>query len=70
MTRMIVRSKTGADGVLHLNLPLGPSEASREVQVTVESVPAIVKQDEWERRVLATAGSIPDPSFRRYEQGE
>ena len=39
MTRITVKSKVGSDGVLHLNLPVGMTEADKEVQVTVESVP-------------------------------
>lgn len=38
MERIIVRSKIGSDGILHLRLPVGPGEADKDVQVTVEPV--------------------------------
>lgn len=38
MNRMVVRSKVGSDGVLHLDLPLGPREANKDVQIVVEAV--------------------------------
>lgn len=38
MTRTVIRSKLGKDGVLHLDVPFGVSEASRDVEVTVEPV--------------------------------
>ena len=40
MNRMVVSSKVGSDGILHLDLPLGADQANREVQVTVEPVAA------------------------------
>jgi hypothetical protein len=39
MTPIIVKSRVGSDGVLHLDLPVGPSHADKEVQVTVEPAP-------------------------------
>jgi hypothetical protein len=39
MTRMVLKSRVGADGVLQLNIPVGAGEANREVQVTIESEP-------------------------------
>lgn len=38
MTPTTVTSRVGADGILSVVLPLGPSEANREVRVTVERV--------------------------------
>jgi hypothetical protein len=40
MIRIVVKSKVGSDGVLHLDLPVGPAEANKDVQVTVEPAPA------------------------------
>jgi hypothetical protein len=37
MTRIIVKSRVGSDGILHLDLPVGQAEADKEVQVTVET---------------------------------
>ena len=72
MNRMVVKSRVGSDGVLHLALPVGPEEADKEVQVTVESITPKkeMSQEEWEAWVEATAGSIPDPTFFRHPQGE
>lgn len=69
MTRMTIQSKIGPDGVLHLDVPVSVAAANQEVQVTIEPVPAMT-QEEWRRRVLASAGSIPDPTFMRHEQGQ
>jgi len=70
MNRMVVKSTVSSDGVLHLALPLGIEEANREVQVTVESaLPSPVSQEDWRRRILATAGKWQG-EFERPEQGE
>lgn len=64
------RSRVGPDGVLHLDVPLGPADAGREVIVTIQPVPPPMTTDEWQRFVAETAGSVDDPLFRRHEQGE
>ena len=71
MDRMVLKSRVGADGVLHVSVPVGHADANREVQVTIE--PAAAKpmtQEEWREFILATAGSVTDPTFLRHEQGE
>ena len=70
MSRIIVKSKVGSDGVLQFTLPLGPGEANQEVNVTIEPAVATISPEEWKRRILATAGSIPDPTFIRHDQGD
>ena len=71
MNRMTVFSRVGADGVLHISLPVGKADADREVQVTVDPVvPTPMTQEEWRDFVLSTAASVTDPSFVRHEQGE
>jgi hypothetical protein len=71
MTRIVVTSKVGPDGVLHLTLPLEAADANREVQITVEPVGSpTMSQEEWRQFILRMGGSIPDPTFRRHEQGE
>lgn len=71
MTRMVVHSRIGADGVLNLVIPIGKADADKEVQVTIDlpSKPTMT-QEEWRGFVLSTAGSITDPTFVRPEQGE
>jgi hypothetical protein len=72
MNRMVVKSKVGSDGVLHLALPVGVEEADKEVQITVEPLnpKKEMTQEEWEAWVDSTAGSITDPTFIRHPQGE
>ena len=36
MSRIIVHSQVGPDGVLHLTVPVGSASADREVEVTIE----------------------------------
>jgi hypothetical protein len=72
MNRMVVKSRVGSDGVLHLALPVGMEEADKEVQVTVEltTPKKEMTQEEWEAWVDSMAGSITDPTFIRHPQGE
>jgi hypothetical protein len=71
MNRIIVKSRIGADGTLHVTVPISAADANREVQVTIDPVgPPLMTQEEWRSFILATAGSITDPSFVRHEQGE
>jgi len=75
MTPIQLRSRVGADGVLTLNVPVGISEANREVRITVEAVePSSAKPalsgEQWKQFIEETAGSITDPTFKRPEQGE
>jgi len=70
MRRMIVKSTVSDDGFLRLAIPIGRDEARNEVQVTVESIGAAMSAEEWRAFILATAGSITDPSFERPPQGE
>jgi hypothetical protein len=71
MNRMVLHSRVGADGVLHITVPMDKGDAGREVQVTIDPVgPPPMMQEEWRNFVLSTAGSITDPSFVRHEQGQ
>lgn len=70
MNRIVITSKVGSDGVLHLDLPVGQAEADREVQVTVESVqPPSMTQEEWRAFILSTAGTWQG-EFERPPQGD
>lgn len=73
MRNIKVRSHIGADGILHLDIPVGVHDADLEVTVTVQPVehqPAKTPEelgypsDFFER----TAGAIPD--LERPPQGE
>ena len=73
MHRLVVQSRVGSDGVLHIDIPLGKEVADQEGEVTIDPVQRVASsmtQDEWRRIVMETAGSITDPSFVRHEQGE
>ena len=74
MTRIIVNSKVGADGVLRVTVPVGASDANRDVQVTIEAASppsaASMTPEQWRHFVLSTAGNVTDPTFVRHEQGE
>jgi hypothetical protein len=71
MNRMVVKSKVGSDGVLHLTLPVGAEEADKEVQITVEPITPKkeMTQAEWEAWVDSMAGSWQG-DFERPPQGE
>jgi hypothetical protein len=70
MNRMVVHSRVGTDGVLHLAVPIGEAEADKEVQVTIDPVSRPpMTQEEWRRFVLSTAGSVTDPTFVRHDFG-
>jgi len=71
MNRMVIKSRVGTDGVLHLSVPVSPDDANQEVQVLIEPVvPTPMTQDDWSKFILSTAGSISDPTFVRHAQGE
>lgn len=61
MTRIVVHSKVGPDGVLHMDVPMGVTEANREVRVIVEEVAAVHKasgQEEWHEFYTADRGRL------------
>lgn len=73
MNRMVVQSRVGADGVLHLDVPIGQAEADKEVQITIDPVPRpAMAQEEWRQFVLSTAGAwqgeLERPPQGEYEQ--
>jgi hypothetical protein len=74
MNRIVLQSRVGSDGVLHITVPIGKEDADREVQVTIDPVRAgpspSMTNEEWRDFVLKTAGSITDPSFVRHDQGD
>ena len=68
MSRVEVVSKVDSDGVLRVTVPL-PTEAGRDVRVTVEPLPRPMTPEEWRAFVLRTAGTWQG-EFERPEQGE
>lgn len=70
MTSIEVKSKVDASGVLNLSIPLGAAEANREVRVTVQPLDDVISDEQWQKFVNDTAGSIPDPTFQRHPLGE
>jgi hypothetical protein len=73
VTRIEPCLKVGPDGVLRLDVPMGASEANREVRVVVEEAPPTrpaMTQQTWAEWVHQMAGSITDPGFERSDQGQ
>lgn len=70
MGTVVVYSRADANGVLHLDLPLGATAAGQEWKVTIERVPRTMTREEWIDWVDKTAGCITDPSFVRHPQCE
>lgn len=69
MTTFPVKTKTGADGTLHLTIPTGLPDAEVEVLVVVEAKPAA--SSEWPPGVFETYfGALKDIDFRRHPQGQ
>jgi hypothetical protein len=72
MNRRIFKSKIGADGVLHLNVPFGNADANMDVQVTIDPAPAsldTISHQEWLEELKRTVGTWQGP-FERAEQLE
>jgi hypothetical protein len=74
MNRLVLESKVDAVGKLILSVDIGLAEANRDVRVIIEPLAensaAAKTQQDWVEFVHRTAGSVPDPSFRRHAQGE
>ncbi len=68
--------RAGEDGVLHLDIPVGEPNAEFEVIVVLQpkaaaSRPKTPEELGWPPGFFEkTAGTIQDPTFRRYDQGE
>ena len=69
MNRIVVNSRVGSNGVLQLTLSVGPADADREVQITVEPVgPPAQSPAQWRQGILETAGKWQG-EFERPPQG-
>ena len=65
--------KVGSDGVLHLDIPVGAPNSEFEVLVVLQPTAPATRPEElgWPPGYFErTAGSIPDPTFRRHDQGD
>jgi hypothetical protein len=72
MNRIVVHSRIGADGILKLTVPIGPAEADREVQVTIEAAEKKCtpsEQAQWRQFISETAGAWQG-NLERSEQGD
>lgn len=71
MKSIVLKSKVGAGGVLHLSVPVGMAQADSDVQVIVEPVSNAesMTQQEWSAWVDSMAGSWQG-DFERPHQGE
>ena len=70
MTPIVMKSKVGADGVLQLNVPIGPAEANREMRVTIEPAPPeATSRQEYLDFLQRTAGAWRG-DFERPPQGD
>jgi hypothetical protein len=70
MHRVVVDTKVGCDGIVHLAVPVGADAANRDVRVTVEPIAAgLLTPKSWQDFVWATAGSVTDETFERPPQG-
>lgn len=77
MTQIELRSRIGPDGMLSLQIPIGPEDANQEVVVTVrpaEEPPASTRpkmsREEWLRFIDETAGHWEGEPLVRPEQGQ
>jgi hypothetical protein len=68
MSSIVIHSRSGPDGKLHLEVDLGPEFVNREFQVTITLLPRPLSQEEHASIVQAQAGSIADPTFVRHPQ--
>lgn len=75
MHRLVVQSRVGSDGVLHIDIPMGKEVADEDVQITIDPVhktSASMTQEEWRQFVMETAGSwqgdLVRPEPLEYEQ--
>lgn len=73
MNRIVAQSRVGADGVLHVTVPVGAADANQEVQITIEPASAAARQpltqERWQSFLQSTAGAWQG-DFDRSTQGE
>lgn len=67
MTSIVLRSTSGPDGKLHLEVPVGVADTEFEVEVVVRPKSA---RKGWPPGYFELFGSIDDETFVRPPQGE
>ena len=73
MRSIELRARVGSDGILALKVPIGVSEADREVAVTVrllEQPQSSTDREAWKRFVDETAGQWSGEPLIRPPQGD
>lgn len=75
MKAIHLRSHVGTDGVLSLKVPTEIRDSDLDVLLIVHPTGRrgerrMIDAAGWAAFVASTAGSIPDPTFRRPDQGE
>lgn len=68
MTSVVLRSTSGSDGKLHLEVSVGQPDTEFEVEVVARPKPAAGKG--WPPGYFDLFGSIDDETFVRPPQGE
>jgi len=68
MTSIVLHTKSGADGKLRLEVPVGQPDTEFEVEVKARPVRAAGK--DWPPGYFDLFGSIDDETFVRPPQGE
>lgn len=75
MNSIVLHSRVGSDGVLHLSVPVGTENANREVEVIIKAESEHGREAErpqWREFVVETAGAwqgeLERPEQRDYEQ--
>lgn len=70
MSRIVVQSKVGADGILRVEIPLGVFDVDRDVQVIVEQMqPVDADHEAYVKSLRALYGSWKG-DFERMPQGD
>ena len=75
MQKVQVQSHVGADGILHLDIPVSVTDTDLEVTITIKTIET--KQQKtplelgWPPGFFEeTAGALADDPIKRYPQGE
>jgi len=69
MNRMIVNSRVGPDGVLHVTVSVGSANADRQVRVTIEPADESPAEADEYRNWLRTVAGKWQGDFERPLQG-